>query len=316
MWFRTPCCGTNGTVVPSVSARRAAIDERWTLVCVLITLFVMSARAPAATPSLRLGTQGWNYPAWVGPFYPEGTRPADFLRTFARAFDVVEIDSTFYAIPPSSTVRGWASRVPERFVFACKLPQEITHERRFVNCDDLLMAFVDRMRELGSRLGPVLIQCGPDFAPAESAPFAAFLEKLPSDVRFAVEFRQQGWVRRRVLELLRQHGVAMALSDGRWIPREWLLKLCAHPTADFAYLRWMGPDRQIVDYSHLQADRTAELDAWARMIPILQGQVRDVFGFVNNHFAGHAPASVRMLQERLGVPTVDPSVMGDQPSLF
>jgi uncharacterized protein YecE (DUF72 family) len=90
----------------------------------------------------------------------------DFLHTFARAFDVAEIDSTFYAIPPSSTVRGWPSRVPEYFDFTCKLPQEITHERRFVNCDDLLMAFVDRMRELGPRLGPMLIQCGTDFAPS------------------------------------------------------------------------------------------------------------------------------------------------------
>jgi uncharacterized protein YecE (DUF72 family) len=78
----------------------------------------------------------------------------------------------------------------------------------------------------------------------------------------------------------------------------------------------MGPDRTITDYSHLQADRSAELDAWARMIPVLQGQVREVYGFVNNHFAGHAPASVRMLQERLGLPTVDPVSISEQPLLF
>lgn len=266
--------------------------------------------------AVQLGTQGWNYPAWVGPFYPEGTRAPDFLRTFARAFDVVEIDSTFYAIPPASTVRSWASRVPEHFTFACKLPQEITHERRFVQCDDVLFAFTERMRELGSRLGPILIQCGPDFAPQEGKAFAEFLPLLPRDLRFAVEFRQPAWIRRRVLDLLREHGVALALSDGRWIPRDWLLKLCAQPTADFAYLRWMGPDRRITDYSHLQEDRTTELDAWARMIPILEKQVKHVYGFVNNHFAGHAPASVRMLQERLGLAVVDPSTLGDQPSLF
>lgn len=269
-----------------------------------------------APARVRFGTQGWNYPAWVGPFYPEGTRPVDFLRTFARAFSVVEIDSTFYAIPPASTVRGWASRVPESFVFACKLPQEITHERRFHQCEDLLLAFTDRMRELGGRLGPILIQCGPDFAPSEGRAFAEFLTHLPTDVRFAVEFRQPTWIRRRVLALLRMHGVALALSDGKWIPRDWLLRLCEQPTADFAYLRWMGPDRSITDYSHLQADRSAELDAWAGMIPVLQGQVKEVFGFVNNHFAGHAPASVRMLQTRLGHPVVDPGTIGEQASLF
>jgi uncharacterized protein YecE (DUF72 family) len=265
---------------------------------------------------MRLGTQGWNYPAWVGPFYPGGTRPADFLRIFARAFDVVEIDSTFYAIPPASTVRGWASRVPEHFVFACKMPQEITHERRFHDSRDVLLAFTDRMRNLGPRLGPILIQCGPDFSPGDGKPFAEFLTHLPRDLRFAVEFRQPAWIRRRVLDLLREHGVALALSDGKWIPRDWLLKLCAQPTADFAYLRWMGPDRTITDYSHVQADRSAELDAWAQMIPVLQGQVREVYGFVNNHFAGHAPASVRMLQQRLGIPTISPEAIGEQASLF
>lgn len=271
--------------------------------------------ADGAAP-LRLGTQGWNYPAWVGPFYPDGTRPADFLRTFARAFDVVEIDSTFYAIPPVSTVRGWRSRVPAHFTFTCKLPQEITHERRFVDCADVLAAFADRMRELGPQLGPILIQCGPDFAPAEGGAIAGFLALLPADLRFAVEFRQSAWIRRRTLSLLSAHRVALALSDGRWIPRDWLLKLCEQPTADFAYLRWMGPDRRITDYGALQVDRSAELDAWAAVIPVLQGQVREVYGFVNNHFAGHAPASVRMLQERLGVPPVDPRSIGEQASLF
>ena len=265
---------------------------------------------------VRLGTQGWNYPAWVGSFYPTGTRPADFLRTFARAFDVVEIDSTFYAIPPSSTVRGWAQRVPDGFVFTCKLPQAITHERRFVGCDELLVAFTERMRELGDKLGPILIQCAPDFLPQQGRPFAEFLALLPPDLRFAVEFRHPSWIRRRALDLLRAHRVALALSDGKWIPREWLLRLGEQPTADFAYLRWMGPDRRITDYSHLQVDRRAELEAWAGLIPVLQGQVREVYGFVNNHFAGHAPASVRMLQERLGLPSVDPVALADQPSLF
>ena len=85
---------------------------------------------------IRVGTQGWNYDAWVGPFYPEGTRAADFLTVYARAFDTVEVDSTFYAIPAVKTVRGWAQRTPANFMFSLKLPQEITHERRLRNVDD------------------------------------------------------------------------------------------------------------------------------------------------------------------------------------
>lgn len=282
-------------------------------------------RPPQAAPSgqqvtqpaaLRLGTQGWNYRAWVGPFFPSRTRGQDFLRTYARAYDTVEVDSTFYAIPPVSTVRGWAARTPAPFKFSLKLPQEITHQRRFVDAEDLLLAFVDRARELGTRLGPILMQCGPDFSPVECDALQAFLPLLPRDVRFAIEFRQRTWVSESTLNLLREHHVALALSDGRWIPREWLLKLCARPTTDFAYLRWMGKDRAITDYSHLQVDRSAELDAWAAMLPVLQGQVREVYGYVNNHFAGHAPASVRMLQQRLGLTVVDPSSIAEQPSLF
>ena len=64
---------------------------------------------------IRLGTQGWNYDAWVGPFYPTGTRPADYLTVYARAFDTVEVDSTFYAVPPTKTVRGWYDRTPAGF---------------------------------------------------------------------------------------------------------------------------------------------------------------------------------------------------------
>lgn len=276
----------------------------------------MTSPETAKRGVLRLGTQGWNYNAWVGPFYPSGTRSQDFLRTFARAFDTVEVDSTFYAIPPSSTVRGWLARTPENFTFALKMPQEITHERRFMDAKPVLDEFVDRARELGSRLGPILIQCGPDFSPLERAALEAFLPLLPADLRFAIEFRQRSWIVSETMDLLSGHRVALALSDGRWIPRKWLLQLCEKPTADFAYLRWMGPDRAITDYSHIQEDRSAELDAWTAMIPVLLGQVREVYGYANNHFAGHSPATIRMLQERLGLPTVDPSTLGEQGSLF
>jgi uncharacterized protein YecE (DUF72 family) len=269
-----------------------------------------------ARGELRLGTQGWNYSAWVGSFYPDGTRAPDFLRLFSRAFDTVEVDSTFYAIPPVSTVRGWASRTPEHFRFALKLPQEITHERRFVDADTPLQTFVERAHELGPKLGPILIQCGPDFSPLERPALERFLPQLPGGVRFAIEFRQRGWITPETLELLSAHRVALALSDGRWAPRKWLLRLCERPTTDFAYLRWMGPDRAITDYSHLQVDRSAEVDAWAAMIPVLLGQVRTVYGYANNHFAGHGPATIRMLQERLDVPVVDPGRIGEQQSLF
>lgn len=264
---------------------------------------------------IRLGTQGWNYAAWVGPFYPVGTRPADFLTTYARAFDTVEVDSTFYAIPPERTVLGWAGRTPPGFTFALKLPQEITHERRLRDAEDLTELFLERARLLGDKLGPILIQFGPDFGPGELPALVEYLPLLPKDLRFATEFRQRGWIRDDVLELLAEHNVALALSDGRWIPRRTVLELAERPTSDFTYVRWMGPDRSIEDFSRIQVDRSRELEAWAEVLRILGKRVM-VFGYANNHFAGHSPATIRELQVLLGQQPVDPGQLGEQISLF
>ena len=270
----------------------------------------------ASAARIRIGTQGWNYDAWVGPFYPLGTRPADFLSVYSRAFDSVEVDSTFYAIPPAKTVRGWAERTPRDFELALKLPQEITHERRLRHADDVAALFFDRARELGEKLGPVLIQLGPDFAPAELPALAAFLPKLPRDIRFAIEFRQRGWIHDGVLALLAEHGVALALTDARWIPRKQMMQLATRPTADFVYVRWMGPDRAIVDYSRVQVDRSRELEMWAGVLWPLALKGRTVYGYVNNHFAGHSPESARELQRLMRQTPVDPAQLGEQLTLF
>src|SRR5687768_1088120 len=144
----------------------------------------------AMSDDIRIGTQGWNYDAWVGPFYPPGTRPADFLSVYSRAFTTVEVDSTFYAIPAAKTMRAWAERTPPSFSFALKLPQEITHENRLRDSADVAALFFDRARELGPKLGPILMQLSPDFAPTELPALASFLPMIPRDVRVAVEFRQ------------------------------------------------------------------------------------------------------------------------------
>jgi uncharacterized protein YecE (DUF72 family) len=266
--------------------------------------------------SIRIGTQGWNYDAWVGSFYPDGTRAPDYLSLYARAFDTVEVDSTFYAIPAAKVVRGWAARTPAGFLFALKLPQEITHEKRMRGCEDATALFFDRARELGDKLGPVLIQLGPDFGPAELPALAAYLPLLPRDVRIAIEFRHRGWIHDGILALLAEHRIALALTDARWIPRRTMLALAARPTSSFAYVRWMGPDRDIVDYSRIQFDRTRELEQWSEALLMLIQKATAVFGYVNNHFAGHSPASARQIQRLIGQTPVDPDKLGEQMSLF
>jgi uncharacterized protein YecE (DUF72 family) len=198
------------------------------------------------------------------------------------------------------------------------MPQEITHERRLRDVGDLLAQFFDRVRELGPKLGPVLVQLAPDFEPVELPALAAFLPLLPSDVRIAIEFRHRGWIYDGVLALLAEHHVALALVDARWMPRKTVLALTERPTADFLYLRWMGPDREIVDYSRVQIDRSREIEAWARALAAVAAgtRVRTVYGYFNNHFAGHSPASARVMQQALGQHPVDPEQLGEQMSLF
>ena len=268
---------------------------------------------------ILIATQGWNYAAWVGPFYPPGTRAADFLSTYAKAFGVVEVDSTFYAIPDVRAVRAWNERTPPGFTFALKMPQDVTHVRKLRDAHDLVRDFLDRARELGPKLGPILMQMGPDFGPDQLPTVEQFLPQLPRDLRFALEVRDSRWTYRdvlpRLLELLADHGIALALSDGRWIRRETVLTLAERPTADFLYVRWMGPDRDITDYSRIQFDRSAEIRAWAEVLKRV-AHTKEIYGFFNNHFAGHSPASAREMQRRLGQEPVEPESLREQRSLF
>ena len=271
---------------------------------------------PFTMGRIRLGTQGWNYDGWAGPFYPDGTRNQDALGVYGRAFDTVEVDSTFYATPSATTVRSWAQRVPHDFLFSLKLPREITHDQRLRNATAALEQFADRARELGPKLGVVLAQFGSDFTSAELPALAQFLPTIPRDIRFAVEFRHRGWIHDGILALLREHRVALALTDGRWLPRKTMLELADRPTSDFVYVRWMGPDRTIADFSRVQVDRSREIEHWCRVMGQLAERGVEVYGYVSNHFSGHAPASVREMQRAVGQVPVDPEQMGEQMSLF
>src|SRR2546423_7977125 len=275
-----------------------------------------NCRLNLMSAELHIGTQGWNYDAWVGPFYPAGTRPSDFLTVYARAFDTVEIDSTFYASPATTTIRSWYERTPRGFVFALKLPQEITHEQRLRDVTGASEVFFERVRDLGDKLGPVLVQMGPDFQPGELPALVDFLGRVRKDLRIAIEFRHRGWITEGVLALLKEHNIALARSDGRWIPRKLMLNLASRPTADFAYIRWMGPNRDLVDYTRVQVDRSYEIDLWTDTIAELSEKVAQIYGYVANTFSGHAPATVRDLQYKVGQTPVDPDLLGEQMSLF
>lgn len=143
-----------------------------------LTSHKVQSRFTAVRDNIHVGTRGWNYDDWVGSFYPINTRPADFLPVYSRAFETVEVDSTFYGIPAPTTLEGWAARTTPGFIFALKMPQEVTHEQRLRDVTGASGQFFDAVRELGPKLGPILVQLGPDFEPNELPALVDFIERF------------------------------------------------------------------------------------------------------------------------------------------
>jgi uncharacterized protein YecE (DUF72 family) len=249
--------------------------------------------------NLYLGTQGWSYDSWVGNFYPAGTPASAFLEHYASEFDTVELDTTFYAIPRATTVSGWRERTPEGFRFAAKFPQVITHEKQLAGCAEETIAFLDTMTLLGDKLGPLLLQMPPAFNAGQMEDLNVFLMSLPTGFRYALEVRHRSWLAKetfaKLLELLRRQGVALCLVQHAWMPH------LDEITAPFAYIRWLGRREDIPDddYSHVRINRDAQLDPWAEQVARYLRAGTIVYGYFNNHYQGHSPASVRALQMRL-----------------
>ena len=262
-----------------------------------------------------IGTQGWNYEGWTGPFYPRGTAKKDMLGLYSKIFNTVEIDSTFYAIPAASSVSNWVERTPADFKFSVKLASEITHKNRLQGSEDYLNHFLERIRMFEDKLGSILIQLPPDFSPAERRSLSSFLKLLPNEFNFAVEFRDSGWLETDVQAELKSHNVALTLTDSKWINRERSFELADDPTAHFAYVRWLGL-RDLTDYSRVQIDRTVELERWAAAVKKLAEKVSVIFGYFNNHFQGHSPASSNQFKQMIGQEAVSPQELVVQPSLF
>ena len=261
---------------------------------------------------VRLGTQGWAYTDWIGTFYPEGAKQEDYLPFYSEIFDTVELDTTFYHPPKGAIVRSWEKRVPASFRFAAKVPQRITHEARLSHMGEHLQEFARALGALGEKLGPLLVQMPAEFVrdPGTLGVLDRFLAATPSGVRVAVEFRDRSWHVPATWDLLRRRGAAVAWTEWRDLPR------VTEVTADFLYLRWLGDRREIATYDRVQVDRAAEFATWERDLERVLPDVREIYGYFNNHWAGHSPASANEMKRRLGLEVVEPKERWTQRELF
>ena len=250
---------------------------------------------------IRIGCSGWSYGAWVGPFYPKGSGSSDFLRLYSKVFDTVEIDSSFYGIPNRNTVMKWGESTPENFLFAPKFPGDITHKHG-LNVDPLMVYdFIDPLKALGKKLGPMLVQLPAKITYQNSMDtLRKFLEILPEDTRFAIEFRNESWFRKEVYKLLESYSISMAWSD---IP---MTKVPTIMTADFIYLRLVG-DRTIAsnDFGTVRIDRNESIIKWAEEINNKKNGTKNAFVFSNNHYQGFSPETVNIFRKAMNMETID-----------
>jgi len=263
---------------------------------------------PYSVPGILLGTSAFTAAGWEGSFYPPRMQSRDFLSYYATQFATVEVDSTFYGCPSASTVNKWNARTPQDFIFSVKVPQVITHEQTLVDCDSEFEEFVRTMDILGPKLGPMVFQFPYfdrwKFPKQDSflAVLAPFLKKLPTDHKFVVEIRNKKWLDAKFADVLREHNVALALTDTSFVPRPWEMKDSFDLiTADFAYVRWLG-DRKAIEevtrtWDNTVVDRRENITRWVELFRTLVARDLKVFAYANNHYAGHGPATVKLFRE-------------------
>jgi uncharacterized protein YecE (DUF72 family) len=261
--------------------------------------------APIKIP-VAVGTMGWSYADWNGVFYPENAESKEWLPLYARAFDAVEIDSTFYGTPRKSTVLNWYRSVPDNFLFCSKVPRIITHDMGLRDADNSIAEFARTMAALRQKRGPMLFQMPPSFTRDQLDALAALAPKLNSladpTARFAIEFRHPSLLTADVFALLKEHHIALAATDYPGMPKRFA------PTADFAYVRLIGRHGAFKTHRETVENHGETIRRWASAVRRHQDKFRGAFILCNNDYEGFAPDTCWKVQSALGLPVRRPAV--------
>jgi uncharacterized protein YecE (DUF72 family) len=235
---------------------------------------------------VRLGTSGWVYNHWRGLFYPEELRQDDWFEYYARIFDTVEINNSFFRLPTATAFAAWREQAPPDFVYAVKASRFLTHMKKLRDPEEPLQRFFDRVRHLGSTLGPILYQLPPRWQ-VNLARFETFLSALPQGYSHVVEFRNASWLIDEVFELMERYSVAHCIHDMR------PLSIPARVTAPPVYIRLHGDPAHGGDY------QAASLEIWTKRITEWQRRGLDIFVYFNNDIGGFAVQNAQTLKELL-----------------
>jgi uncharacterized protein YecE (DUF72 family) len=245
---------------------------------------------------ILLGCSGWFYKDWVGPFYK--VEKASKLKAYSEVFKTAEINSTFYAYPSKGTVMGWLKYTKPDFVYAAKLPRLITHKKKLdpkQGVEEDIQRFCELVQplQLNGKLGCVLIQLPPGIK-FDLDLMVTFFEFLPTEFKFAIEFRDPSWLRDETWRLLEKYKVAYTIVDEPLLPPE------VKVTSDIAYVRWHGRgERPWYNYCY----KTEELEPWVPKVKETAKKAKTVYGYFNNHYHGYAVKNCLQTLEMLDILT-------------
>ncbi len=240
-----------------------------------------------ATGGTHIGTSGWHYRHWRRCYYPPGLPADKWLTWYAKDFDCVEINNSFYKLPPAETIGRWCTDTPAGFLFAVKASRLITHLKKLKDCEEPLAVFLERISHFGPKLGPVLFQL-PPYWHVNLARLETFLDLLPAHCCYSFEFRDPSWHCSEVYELLRSRNIGLCLFDLAGMQPPEVI------TARLIYVRLHGPGAA---YCGSYSDAT--LTGWAAKIHRWTSTGRHVYVFFDNDQAGHAINNAKRLIELL-----------------
>lgn len=238
---------------------------------------------------IHIGTSGWHYDHWRGPFYPPDAKGEDFLAYYCEHFRTVEINNTFYQLPEKKTFETWRRAVPREFLFAVKGSRYITHMKKLKDPEKAVGKFLERVEELGEKLGPILFQLPPRWK-LNPERLKSFLEALPKKFRYAFEFRDPSWFGDKTYRILKEQGAAFCIYElaGTLSPKPL--------TADFVYVRLHGPQGPYQGQYGLQV-----LAGWAGAFSSWIKEKREIFCYFDNDEAGYAVQDALRLREMIKI---------------
>jgi len=239
------------------------------------------------TRNIHIGTSGWHYAHWKGPFYPEHLPTSEMFSHYSRDFKAVEINNSFYRLPKKETLQDWRNTAPDPFVFAVKASRYITHMKKLKDPRDPVASLLEIITGLEAKLGPILFQLPPRWN-VNPGRLRDFLTSLPQGFRYAFEFRDPSWFDDRIYDALKQAGAAFCMYDlaGRRSPKR--------VTADFIYIRLHGPGKAYEG----QYD-TSTLTGWAGAMYAWLNQGKEIFCFFDNDQNGYAAQDALRLQKMM-----------------